>query len=312
MLGAGLIGPHHRRAARRLHRDHARALGADEADLLQLVERLPHADQAGAAAGRVEDHVGHVPAELLGEFQAHRLLALDAVRLLQRGRVEPADFRLAFADDLAAIVDIAVDAIDGRALKLDLADVHLGRVGRAEDRGLDAAGGRVGRERRAGIAVGRHRHVLDAERLAHRHRHHEAARLERAGRQASLVLDDDLAAAEPGAELRQPDQRRRDLAERDDVLAFAHRQELAVAPHVARTLGKRVLGQRLLHAREVVAHQKRLAGLGEIVDLVGGVMIAFHRAFEMGDEGRAFDGEVVVVVHGLVSFLFCKRLSARH
>ena len=38
------------------------------------------------------------------------------------------------------------------------------------------------------------------------------------------------------------------------------------------------------------------------MDLVGGIMIAFHRAFEMGDEGRAFDGEVVVVFHGF-SFL---------
>jgi hypothetical protein len=32
-------------------------------------------------------------------------------------------------------------------------------------------------------------------------------------------------------------------------------------------------------------------------------MIAFHRAFEMGDEGRAFDGEVVVVVHGVSPLL---------
>jgi hypothetical protein len=29
-------------------------------------------------------------------------------------------------------------------------------------------------------------------------------------------------------------------------------------------------------------------------------MIAFHRAFEMGDEGRAFDLEVVVIVHGFI------------
>ncbi|MGY3118191.1 hypothetical protein ACVWXQ_002128 [Bradyrhizobium sp. S3.14.4] len=35
------------------------------------------------------------------------------------------------------------------------------------------------------------------------------------------------------------------------------------------------------------------------MDLVGSVMIAFHRAFEMSDEGRAFDGEIVVIVHGL-------------
>jgi hypothetical protein len=73
-------------------------------------------------------------------------------------------------------------------------------------------------------------------------------------------------------------------------------------------LGESVLGQRLLHACEVVAHQERLAGLGEVVDLIGGIVIALHRAFEMGDEGRAFDGEVVVVVHGfLLSSCLCQR-----
>ena len=90
VLFALLTGAHHRRAAFGLHRDHARPLRADEADRLELGERLPHADQAGAAAGRVEDDVGQLPAELLGELQPHRLLAFDPVRLLQRGGVEPA------------------------------------------------------------------------------------------------------------------------------------------------------------------------------------------------------------------------------
>ena len=69
----------------------AASSAVEPAERLQLVERLPHADQAGAAAGRVEDHVGQPPAELLGQLQPHRLLALDPVRLLQRGEVEPAD-----------------------------------------------------------------------------------------------------------------------------------------------------------------------------------------------------------------------------
>src|SRR3954471_14894558 len=38
------------------------------------------------------------------------------------------------------------------------------------------------------------------------------------------------------------------------------------------------------------------------MDLVGRVMVPLHRAFEMGDEGRAFDGEVVVVLHDSLSF----------
>ena len=36
------------------------------------------------------------------------------------------------------------------------------------------------------------------------------------------------------------------------------------------------------------------------MDLVGGIMIAFHRAFEMGHERRTFDGQIVVVFHGLL------------
>src|SRR6185437_9857083 len=58
----------HRRTSFGLHRIHARPLRADEADRLQLVEPLPHADEACAAAGRIEDRIGQLPAELLGEL----------------------------------------------------------------------------------------------------------------------------------------------------------------------------------------------------------------------------------------------------
>ena len=223
---------------------------ADEAERFEFGERLPHADQPGAAAGRVEDHVGHLPAELFGKLEPHRLLALDAIGLLERRSVEPADLLLALRDQLAAIVDQPVDAIDARALQRDLADVHLRRILRAEDRGADAAAARIGGERRAGIAVGRHRHVGDAERLGHRHRHDEAARLERAGRQPAFVLDHDFGAAERLAELGQRQQRRHRFAEADDVGEAAHRQEFAVAPQILRALGQRILGQRLAHAGE--------------------------------------------------------------
>src|SRR5580698_5295224 len=155
VLLAGLKGAHHRRAARRLYRDHARALAADEADRFQFGERLPHADQPGAAAGRIEDNVGYGPAELLGELQAHRFLTFDAIRLLQGRDVEPADFLFALADDFSAIVDQAIDAIDGGSLDADLAEIDFRRVLRAEDRGLDAGMAGVSRQRRAGIAVGR-------------------------------------------------------------------------------------------------------------------------------------------------------------
>src|SRR6516165_318600 len=48
------------------------------------------------------------------------------------------------------------------------------------------------------------------------------------------------------------------------------------------------------------------------MNLVGGIVIAFERAFEMGDEGRTLDGQVVVLFHGLRSLIlgteFCSRL----
>src|SRR3979411_2892690 len=40
--------------------------GADESVGLEFAERLPHPDQTGAAAGRIEDHIRHVPTELFG------------------------------------------------------------------------------------------------------------------------------------------------------------------------------------------------------------------------------------------------------
>ena len=142
----------------------------------------------------------------------------------------------ALPHQLAAVVDQPVDAIDVRAFERDLREIDLRRVLRTEDRGADAAAAGVSGERRARIAVGRHRHVLDAERLRHRHRHHQAARLERAGRQPAFVLDDDFAAAEFLRELRQRDQRRRVLAEADDVLGLANGQQLAPLPQAVRAL----------------------------------------------------------------------------
>src|SRR6202008_3045235 len=110
------------------------------------------------------------------------------IRLLERRHIEPADFFLPLSDDLAAIVDQPVDAVYRRALEPDLADIYFRRVLRTEDRGLDSGMAGISGERGAGIAVGRYRHVLDAERFRHGYRHDQTARLERAGRQAALVL----------------------------------------------------------------------------------------------------------------------------
>ena len=92
LLGALLERADDRRTALGLHRHHPRPRWRlHPADRLHLLERLPHADHAGAAAGRIDDPVGLLPVHLLGELVGHRLLAFDAVRLLQRRHVVPAE-----------------------------------------------------------------------------------------------------------------------------------------------------------------------------------------------------------------------------
>src|SRR5207302_3323651 len=69
-----------RRAPRALDRHEPRQLRPDPADRRQLLERFPHADETDPAAGRIDDDVRHTPSELLGQLEAHGLLALDAIR----------------------------------------------------------------------------------------------------------------------------------------------------------------------------------------------------------------------------------------
>ena len=271
---------------------------ADDPDRLELGEPLPHSDQAGAAAGWIENDVRHGPAKLLGKLKSHRFLALNPIRLLQRRDVEPTDLGLALGDKLAAIVDQSVDAIHRRALQPDLADIHFRRILGTEDRGFDAGMARIGGERRPGIAVSRHGHVFDTECLGHRHRHDQSARFERTGRQAALVLHQNLAPAQFCRELRQRQERRHGFAETHDVLHAPHRQQFAITPEIGRTGGELVLAHRSFHAVKIVADQERLAGPREVMDFISRMPHPGRRAFEVGDEGRPFSRQVVVVSQG--------------
>ena len=86
--------PDDRRAAVGLHGHHPRSSFVGEpAQCLELGERLPHADQSRAASGGIQNHVGEPPIELLGQLEPHRLFSFDAVRLLERGKIEPAHRR---------------------------------------------------------------------------------------------------------------------------------------------------------------------------------------------------------------------------
>ena len=100
---AGVVGQHDGGTALRLDREHARTAGADHVQRLQLLERLPHPDDAGASAGGIHDRIGQLPAELLGKLEAHGLLAFDAVRLLQRAEVDGAELVANHAGQASAV-----------------------------------------------------------------------------------------------------------------------------------------------------------------------------------------------------------------
>src|SRR3989442_11735713 len=69
------------RAARRLHRDHARPGGRDPAHRFHLVKGFAHSDQPNATTGGIDNHIRQLPSELLPQLVPHRLLAFDAVGL---------------------------------------------------------------------------------------------------------------------------------------------------------------------------------------------------------------------------------------
>ena len=89
--------------------------GPTRPSALELVERLVHADDAGSSAGRVDDHVGKLPAPVgqavAGRFrhlEPQRLLPFGApARLLKCGDIEVALRDIMFANAFPAIDDRA-------------------------------------------------------------------------------------------------------------------------------------------------------------------------------------------------------------
>ena len=71
---------HDRRAAGGLRRIDARQLAVDQADLAQLAQSADDARQQRAAGDRRDEVLRIAPAELLDDFEAHRLRAFGVVR----------------------------------------------------------------------------------------------------------------------------------------------------------------------------------------------------------------------------------------
>ena len=229
---------------------------------------------------------------MLGQFQAHGLLPLDPVGLLEGRKVEPAHRLFPLGNDLAAIVDQTVDPPHPGSLEGNLSHVDLGCVVRAEDERLDARTAAISGERRPGVAVGRHRQPVEPQFLGHRYRQSQAASFERAGRQAALVLDENLGAAGLGFDLVEWDERSHRFAQRDDAGGISYGEELPVPPHVGWAGGQRVLVHAVGQSGKVVADQERFPGVRQPVYPVRCVALAGSGAFEVRNEGRPMVGEV--------------------
>ena len=153
-----------RRAALGLDRDEARLAGLDPAHRGQLLVGLPDADEPGAAPGGIDEHIGRVPAELLGQLEADGLLALEPVGLLERGQVEPADLGRDHRDDPPRGGDGAIHREHVGAGQRGLGDGRLGRVARHHHRHRDARAGAVHRGGAARVARRRDHKPAHAER----------------------------------------------------------------------------------------------------------------------------------------------------
>ena len=202
----------------RLRRNETRAFPVEPADGTELVERLPHADETDAAAGRINDHIGHAPSELLGELESHGLLTFDAVRLTKGRGVVPTAVRADLLHDGARIGDRSGDRVDLPAVGRSLAHDDLRRPVGHDDDHADAGACPVRRPCGAGIARARERERLDAELGRARHADRRAACLERARGQQALVLYAEPRDAELLAERWRFEKRRVELAKSHGVL----------------------------------------------------------------------------------------------
>jgi hypothetical protein len=107
-------------------------------------------------------------------------------------------------------------------------------------------------------------------------------RLERPGREAPFVLDQQCRGAVPRRGPGKRHDRGFHFAEADRLNALAKRQQLAPFPHPRRAFGDIVAGQRPPCRVHVVAREQWLSGARQIVDFAGVIAFARERTFEMG------------------------------
>ena len=152
-FGAGLPGAYHGRAARRLDHVHSRPPAPfHPAQGFHLLERLPHTDQAGPAARRIDDRIRKARTQLLEELVAHRFFSFDAIRLSQSRHIEVTRLLRPVAGFDAAVRDDPVDQHDDRTERPALGDDRGRRVFRHVHSNGQTGACAVGGQRSAGIS----------------------------------------------------------------------------------------------------------------------------------------------------------------
>src|SRR2546422_3703355 len=99
-----------------------RSRAREPAHRAELLVALRDPEEPGAAARRIEKDVGHPPVEVGGELETDRLLTLEAVRLLERRQVEPAELGRDLRGDPPRGQDRALEGEDVGAGDLRLGD----------------------------------------------------------------------------------------------------------------------------------------------------------------------------------------------
>ena len=142
------------------------------------MKRFPHTDETGAAAGRIKNHVGQLPSELLSQLVTERLFSFDAIGFFERGHFEPAFAFFAAPDLGAAIGDETVDKCDVRAEFATFDDVRARSVARHENVCFETGARGISGERASRIPGAWNSELARAEIFCHRDGDGHAARFE--------------------------------------------------------------------------------------------------------------------------------------
>src|SRR6266566_8646620 len=243
-----------RRTTSGLHTKHARPFFPDPSEGLHFVERFPHSDEAGAATRGIQDHIGKLPVQLLGQFVAEGLLTLDAIRLFKRGHVEPTFSRFAPGNLSAAIVDETVDESNVRSELARLDDVRARSVARHENVRFETGSGGIGCERSAGVAGTGNRELGRAKVFRHGYGNGHASRFETLRRILRFVFDPKIDVV---SELLRAQQRRPAFAKRNRIDIRRKRQKFAIAPQRFLARSQSLAFEAVAYRIEIINGEKR-------------------------------------------------------